>query len=208
MRRSNVLSTSVWLDSTPPPLDAPSLTALRESLEMWNRSHVAYHTVGDGTAASSGNSEAGHFMIIFYHTAYLLAHSPRSSIDQILLGNPPDASLTAWFASPHVPICIYHATCIAKFFENMLEGGIGVDDTLFTFYDREISFLGVLGWEVMYAAVVVMLLEGAGVGSGGDVVGVLEKALEGMVVLYKGVGNMLMVVRVIKQRMMRSCGEP
>ncbi|KAI8847476.1 fungal-specific transcription factor domain-containing protein [Chytridium lagenaria] len=180
MRRSHVISRTLWSDAAPPPITSSPLVVLTQALETWHRCHVSFHTVGDGKPSSAGYNESGHSTIVVYHMAYILAHSPRGSIDRLSGGSQPDPILLA---------CL-HAERIADFFAGVMENGR--NDDAIMFYDTDVSFLGIFAWEVMYAGVVMMLLEGSGVkGTEGrwkkkDVVGILEKALVGMEKTFKG----------------------
>ncbi|KAJ3205054.1 hypothetical protein HDU67_009141, partial [Dinochytrium kinnereticum] len=194
LRRSNALSQSLWGRGMP-SIDSPELIKLSETLETWRRCQNAFHTVGDGSASSSGHSEAGCFLIVFYHTAYLLAHSPRSEMCKLMGGAPLDPLVRAWATSPHAAICRANLEGAASFWLGMLEGDLDMVDAVGTFYDRQVSFLGLVGWDVVFAGVLQSVLDAFDtVGGGESVFPVFERTLRGMAVLWTGVGTLLPVL--------------
>ncbi|KAI9324497.1 hypothetical protein DFJ73DRAFT_243063 [Zopfochytrium polystomum] len=162
-----------------PPIDHPLLLKSRAMLDLWKRSQDTFHAVGDGSVACGGAYEAADFIVLFYHSSCLLLHSPRSVIDRLVAAaaaavaaaageSPATISLDselgapllrAWAASAHAAVCADHVQRMAAFLLDTLEGAIRPQDTRGAFYDRKITFLGILGWFVLHAGLVASLLE-------------------------------------------------
>ncbi|KAJ1551986.1 hypothetical protein HK405_013140, partial [Cladochytrium tenue] len=174
-RLSNQSSNRAWKSAITtagvPTCDDPIISKAAAMLELWKRSHDAFHAIGDGSIASGGAFEAADFVVLYYHSAFLLLHFPRSVVDHLILSVTAAAEagetsaaavgplLQAWAASAHAPACAAHIERMAEFLRNTLEGGLGAQDALGTFYDRKITFLGILGWSVMHAGLVASVLQ-------------------------------------------------
>ncbi|KAJ3116816.1 hypothetical protein HDU96_008712 [Phlyctochytrium bullatum] len=206
-RRANDASNALW--ESIPSMEHPNLVKLTKSMEMWLRCFNQFHTVGDGTASSGGKYCALRFIKIFYHGCYLLMHAPRPEIDgwaQSPFPHPLSPMLEAWLVSPHAEVCKRHLLALKVFWQTVLDGKMVPEDTadqLGTFYDKQVCFLGMLGWDAMYAARLAALMELHETRSAvnkGKSVGCAERwkscfevfmqVMDGMATIWRAVGRM------------------
>ncbi|KAJ3093505.1 hypothetical protein HDU97_009561, partial [Phlyctochytrium planicorne] len=212
LRESNILSRKIWDATGNAKVDfGEEVRKMESKLGTWKNSFDTFHTFGDASISSCGNHETGKFMVIFYHTSFLLMHSPRPAIDALVSNAILNPSLDAfmdlpvlerWACSRSAEICRSHVEQAATFWLTTLEGGISIEDVVGVFYDRRITFLGVMAWDVMYAGAVASLLErfgGERMEDMRETFGVFRRALVGMGKVWNGSLMMLQLVLALRR---------
>ncbi|KAJ3113960.1 hypothetical protein HDU96_002698 [Phlyctochytrium bullatum] len=182
LKRAATLSRHLWNPDSalPPDFASPPLRTLSASLDRWRHAHAQHHTRGDARASSAGDRRTGDFVVQFYHTAYLVAFSPRFAFDAMLRGDPATGRaglhpvLAAWARGPFASVCRWHLGEAATFVEGVLSTTVDMG-TIFDAepvvgnvphgprtrrpFDASMSHLRILGFSMIYYAVVQVVLD-------------------------------------------------